>query len=75
MNIFTYMYTKGEDTLNIHLDWKDTAYFLRCSTPVQGSPRATGVCGYLTGQRMYIAHRDLWQADPSRKHVLDKEHE
>ena len=27
MNIFTYMYTKGEDTLNIHLDWEDTAYF------------------------------------------------
>jgi hypothetical protein len=29
MNIFTYMYTKGEDTPNIHLDWKDTACFFK----------------------------------------------
>lgn len=26
---------------------------------------------YLTGQRMYVAHRDLWQADPSIANVSD----
>lgn len=26
---------------------------------------------YLMGQRMYIAHHDLWQADPSRTYVSD----